>query len=111
MSEAPAGKTVGEELFLVHLSRFGKEEPREGDLDLDVKQKAHNHTGMSVGEELWRVHCKRSNGVEFESDEDPAQDAPTKKKAKKVTKAVASAKESPSTTKVIHLRNRNVEVH
>ena len=110
MSEAPSGKTVGEELFLVHLSRVGKEGPGVDDLDLDIKQEAHNRTGMSVGDELWRVHCKRSNGMEFESDEDPAEGTPSKKKVKKATKVVASTKKSPYTTKVIHLRNRDVEV-
>ena len=57
--------TVGEELFLVHLSRFAREERDPNDFD---REAIHTVTGKTVGEELWEIHCKRMQGLDDEED-------------------------------------------
>mmetsp|Transcript_10406 Transcript_10406/g.22945 ORF Transcript_10406/g.22945 Transcript_10406/m.22945 type:complete len:136 (-) Transcript_10406:344-751(-) len=64
-------KTVGEELFLVHLSRFSERSPD----DYDREKPAHRSIERSVGEELWQVHCQRMKGVEFEEDRGEEDDS------------------------------------
>jgi hypothetical protein len=107
MSESPSKKTVGEELFLVHLSRVGNEGPGEKDLDADKK---HHESDMTVGEELWRIHCKRSSGMVLESDEGPKVKENKKAKKRSMDKKSSDGYLSTPTTKVIHLRNRDVAV-
>ena len=107
MSEAPEKQTVGESLFLVHLSRTGKDGPREDDYDHEDIRRPFRSPSMTVGEELWRIHCKRSAGTEFERDEMPDEGESIRKKSK-IT--AASRKEKMSTTRVISLRNRDVPV-
>jgi hypothetical protein len=92
--ELPANRTVGEELFLVHLSR---EDPEEAVMDKDGVP--NRKRSKSIGEELFDVHLKRCAGVE------PDYDLPQKKEAKKTTKKI---KHASSVAHVIHLRNRDV---
>ena len=79
-------KSVGEELFLVHLSRQTKSVNSPDDLDLGVSTKRDRDT--TVGEELWRVHCQRAGG---RIDDDYEGD------------------EVNNNEKVLHLRNRDVK--
>jgi len=103
MSEAADEKrTLGEELFRVHLSRYSAAGPSEGDYDREEKEPEPRERTMSVGEELWRVHCKRIQGVESEEDE---TEVPAKKT--KVTKGSPRRKKASSRT--INLRNRVVK--
>ena len=105
MSEAADDKrTVGEELFLVHLSRYNATGPSGEDFDHEEKEPEPRERSMSVGEELWRVHCKRNQGVE--SEEDKSEDEVPAKKAK-VTKGTPPRKKTSSRT--INLRNRVVK--
>jgi hypothetical protein len=116
MSEAPAvsdcndkttqERTRGEELFLVHLSRFNKEKRSETDFDHETKE-PRTRT-MSAGEELWQVHLKRSAGLEQEGDEDKDNEPVVEKK--KRTKVLKEASVKRDTGHVIHLRNRDVEL-
>jgi hypothetical protein len=62
--QAPASpshcqKTLGEELFLVHLDRFSKQQPSPDDFDREKSKQASEATSATVGEELWMLHCKR----------------------------------------------------
>lgn len=92
-------KTLGEELYLVHLERFNKEERSPEDFDLEAKPKPRE---ITPGEELWLVHCKRTAGVQLEEDceQEPANDNKNKKKKAKRT----------AQRRVLHLRNRDVAV-
>lgn len=91
----PAKRTVGEELFLVHLSR---QDPEDIVTDKDGVFPQRKRS-KSIGEELFDVHLKRVAGV------DPDYDEPTKKpEAKKTTKK----KQASPSAHVIHLRNRDV---
>jgi hypothetical protein len=92
--ELPANRTVGEELFLVHLSR---EDPEEAVMDKDGVP--NRKRSKSIGEELFDVHLKRCAGVE------PDYDLPEKQEAKKTAKK--DKKPSP-VAHVLHLRNRDV---
>lgn len=56
-------RTPGEELYLVHLQRFRDE---EDDHDLLPRKRRSS----SVGEELWEVHKRRSQGLNDELDRD-----------------------------------------
>mmetsp|Transcript_16903 Transcript_16903/g.35008 ORF Transcript_16903/g.35008 Transcript_16903/m.35008 type:complete len:133 (+) Transcript_16903:206-604(+) len=56
-------RTVGEELYLVHLRRLLHEED-------DHDSFPRKRRSSSVGEELWEVHRRRSQGVEDDSDRD-----------------------------------------
>jgi hypothetical protein len=108
MSEEPeenknCGKTIGEELFLVHLSRkksdaIGK---IEDDVDHDVIQRT-KEPEMSPGEELWHIHCKRAEG---HLDED----YPSKKLRNDKTKP-QKAHKTRLDDRVIRLRNREIKV-
>jgi hypothetical protein len=77
-------KTVGEELYLVHLRRHEGEEPRPEDFDFENPPKKRSY---SAGEELWNVHMKRVRGLEPDVDcEKPegtaAHDEPPKEDTK-----------------------------
>lgn len=105
--------TVGEELFLVHLSR---KVPPEEDFDIDSPRKR----SRSVGEELWGVHLKRTEGLEPDIDTEDAkpllEPSGVKSKAPKPKRTAAKTKNSKQTAgcsiagtdSVYHLRNRDV---
>lgn len=70
--ESNGGKvTLGEELFLVHLSRSG--DPTTEDFDHD-EEILHHVPVMTVGEELWRIHLKRNASVRDAEDVDDDND-------------------------------------
>ena len=96
-------KTPGEELYLVHLSRYSKLPRSENDFDHEPKEPRTR--SLSAGEELWQIHLKRSAGLDPEADEDKEPTNVTKRL--KVGKVVT--KKSPK-LRVIHLRNRNVKI-
>ena len=52
-------RTIGEELFLVHLHR----QLQEGDDDMTPRIRSR-----SVGEELYEIHLKRAQGMEPDTD-------------------------------------------
>ena len=154
-------KTLGEELFLVHLSRFQKNEPSPEDFDRYQEYYPDNNTGkksqkeslpryrfplentsrrMSVGEELWRIHCKRNQGAAAtatatpitSSDEEDCDEVETARTSpvRKHTAAAAAVKANttlpkrkqqkqllkkkkimPKRGRLLHLRNRDVKVH
>ena len=52
-------KTIGEELFLVYLKRRLPEEEEE-DLDVEPHRRVRSR---SIGQELYDVHLKRSEGM------------------------------------------------
>lgn len=68
-----ATRTAGEELYLVHLRRWG-DNKMDDDIDQGIgsqpfagpKRNAH----PSVGEELWEIHVKRSRGRMDDEDDD-----------------------------------------
>lgn len=101
-------KSVGEELFLVHLSRHKGEAPSEEDFDFESPRKKAR--APSIGEELWYVHCKRNEGMEPDADEDA-----TSKESKMVSKTKKTRTDSKSkpgrcvAKGVLHLRNRDVQ--
>jgi hypothetical protein len=107
--------TVGEELFLVHLSRHKGEGPREDDLDIENPRKR----SRSVGEELWEVHLKRTEGLEPDVetvDSKPLEAPVVKSKAPKPKRTPAKTEKLKQTAgcsitgtdSVYHLRNRDV---
>jgi hypothetical protein len=97
-------KTPGEELYLVHLSRFSKLPRSENDFDHETKEPRKRT--FSAGEELWQIHLKRSAGLDPEADEDKE---PTILTAKKL-KVGRPATKKNAKLRVIHLRNRNVKI-
>lgn len=119
MSEAPdvvsadeesKRRTLGEELFLVHLSR--QTEVSAEDFDHEANNQQHQRErGASVGEELWHVHCKRAAGHLDEDYEEQEATVGTPEKKKQT-------KDPPETSpcsgnneeKVIHLRNRDIKI-
>ena len=79
-------RTVGEELYLVHLSRFSNPDPDDYDHDNMIVAKEDGkvivkHHSKNVadddgsgkettkGEELWQVHCKRQQGCPDDDEE------------------------------------------
>lgn len=116
MSEAPDGyhATAGEELFLAHLAaQSSATESDVDEYDVSAKPSQRKPRGVSIGEELWMVHCKRAKGVELETDDEKIfQKSPSKK-------IKASFSPSPSSKsirtrgddRVLQLRNRDVKVN
>jgi hypothetical protein len=107
--------TVGEELFLVHLSRHKEEGPREHDFDIENPRKR----SRSVGEELWEVHLKRTEGSEPDIDKEdskPLEALAVKSKAPRPKRTPAKTKPLKQTAgcaiagteSVYHLRSRDV---
>jgi hypothetical protein len=91
----PAKRTVGEELFLVHLSR---QDPEDLILDKDGVPIPPRQRSKSIGEELFDIHLKRCAGGE------PDYDVPKKPKSKRTAKK----KQASPSAHVINLRNRDV---
>jgi hypothetical protein len=118
MSEAPVVEnktTLGESLFLVHLSRQTEVSAE----DFDHEAKHQRERGASVGEELWHVHCKRAAGnldQDYEDDEVPisAPEETTRAKDKPETppkKSRSTDNSGEDEIKVIHhLRNRDIKI-
>jgi hypothetical protein len=74
-------KTVGEELYLVHLRRHEGDEPKVEDFDFTTTPNpTPRDRSLSAGEELWRIHLQRSQGVEGgeEKEEDLLRKEETK---------------------------------
>jgi hypothetical protein len=122
-----AKRTVGEELFLVHLNRASTAEPDPADFDRDKKEGTTGATpkGKSTkkkggkssassssssdealhtpGEELWKVHCKRFKGSD--DDEDTIDRADRKRQGVHIEEGKDTARDDG---RVLHLRNRDV---
>jgi hypothetical protein len=99
-------RTIGEQLYLVHLNRFNKLERNADDFDHEETTKEPRGRSFSAGEELWQVHLRRSAGLE--PDDDKEEDA-IAKRARVGTPESKTHKKRKS-TRVIHLRNRNIKV-
>jgi hypothetical protein len=108
-------RTMGEELFLIHLSR--QTELGVDDFDHETKPQQRER-GTSVGEELWQVHCKRACGnldKDYEKGGCPSSTTPEMKTRSEYTPGTV-AKNSTATIsgedeKVIHhLRNRDIKI-
>jgi hypothetical protein len=97
-------RTPGEELYLVHLSRFSKLPRSENDFDHETKEPRKR--SFSAGEELWQIHLKRSAGLDPEADVDKE---PSTIPTKKIKVGTPVTKKIPK-PRVIHLRNRNVKI-
>lgn len=106
--------TIGEELFLVHLSRDRGGQWSEDDFDSESPRKRNR--SVSVGEELWNVHLCRNRGMEQDIDEDERQpkekrsgvSAPNKTRSdSKSPKPVRCS--DPLAKAVLHLRSRDVQ--
>jgi hypothetical protein len=126
-------KTPGEELFLVHLSRKGAAEPEPADFDRERGPgQPANRRSPSVsadedaptpGEELWKVHCRRFEGIEPDYDYDvamgvadakaPSSPRPSTGRASKTKSAIGavSLDNGEGTSRVLHLRSRDVAIH
>lgn len=105
-------RTVGDELYLVHLNRqkhpFENEEEDDHDYEVPPRKRSR-----SVGEELWDIYLKRSEGIEPDTDSDhhnnegPAeQQSMGSPKEKDESEPTAVAE----TGGVMHLRNRDVPI-
>lgn len=114
MGEAPKKGTLGEELFMVHLSRMS--DKTEDDFDSEFKQ---THTPQTtLGESLWQVHLKRSAGLEDEPETE--DNVKTKRSSRKKSRSerfpeassnVAEATSPrPATSRTLNLRNRKVTI-
>ena len=92
-------RSLGEELFLVHLHRQTPEDAY-ADRD-DPVLEGQRKRSRSVGEELYEVFLRRSEGTEPDYDL-PATTSDAKKKATKPKKKTVGP------AHVLHLRNRDV---
>ena len=105
--------TIGEELFLVHLSRHKGETPSEDDFDRESPRKRLK--SESIGEELWNVHVRRNMGMELDIDEEVSGQnrkgtgaKPRKTRASDKVSKPARCSERLAKT-VLHLRTRDVQ--
>jgi len=115
-------RTTGEELYLVHLSRFANPGPEDYDRDGEFKANGkRKDRSLSLGEELWQIHCRRSQGCCEEEDEEvpngagakiEAADAPSSARDSPSPKTKQQQRRQPKMTneeeRVMHLRNRDV---
>ena len=102
--------TIGEELFLVHLSRHQGEQPSEEDFDYECPRKKQR--SVSVGEELWNVHMCRNKGMEQDFDEEPSGNSISTQRTRKTRAGSKSSKPercSGRLASVLHLRSRDVQ--
>lgn len=96
---------MGEEIYLNHLLHRVKDTEEEiSDRELSMVDHHHHHNpDKTVGEELWRIHCKRSRGRSEEWEEE--ESTPTKSaKSKKGT----LKNKTTTPIRCIQLRNRIV---
>lgn len=120
MSEAPQKPTLGEELFMVHLSRMS-DTPEDVDSEINLTHQPQT----TLGESLWQVHLKRSAELREDSDEEGALERKrlTRKKSRSnnlnnnnVFAAEASCKVAEQTSprqvasRTLNLRNRKVAI-
>jgi hypothetical protein len=124
-------RTVGEELFLVHLNRASAVEPDPTDFDRETKategavsptaktkakskqkgaKKSDDQDLPTPGEELWKVHCKRFKGSDDGEDD---VDADAKLEGVKGASGLIGGGGSVAHDdgRVLHLRNRDVAIH
>jgi hypothetical protein len=113
MSDEPVNQlTRGEELYLLHLSRFEKDERSPEDFDLTITPRKRS---TSAGEELWVVHCQRSQERNAEDNDESELETDislNKKKKMKLGTPKQDAGLSPSRetrSSARRLRNRVVE--
>jgi hypothetical protein len=129
-------RTVGEELFLVHLSRASAAEPDPADFDRETKAKAVAAVAaaasatkkkakpksinpsddedmlLTPGEELWKVHCKRFKGSDDDADDDEEEAGGTKPEGTvKEKRGIIGSAAARDDERVLHLRNRDVAIH
>jgi nucleotidyltransferase/DNA polymerase involved in DNA repair len=90
-------RTIGEELWEVHLHRVGVDDTVDDDLE-----NLEKHPKRSLGEELWQVHLRRSQGIEPDYDQDTNQAQPTD--------GNDSKKAETCEENVMQLRNRTVSI-
>jgi hypothetical protein len=127
-NQEEAKRTVGEELFLVHLNRASAAEPDPADFDRDKKEgttgaattkskstkkkvgKSSTSSSSSSdegfhtpGEELWKVHCKRFKGSD--DDEDIIDRVDRKREGVHIEEGKHTARDDG---RVLHLRSRDV---
>lgn len=119
MSPATAKRTVGEELYLVHLRRgqHHHEKEVEGDKESDVESEDdHDYEpprkrSRSIGEELFSVHLKRSEGLEPDYDIPKEEEETQEHKEERGSALKEEGKKPKSDTTdgvIHHLRNRDV---
>ena len=72
----------GEELYFVHLQRTAAPDAHPEDAEDDHDHEAPRKPKVTIGEELFKVHLKRSQGLEPDYDVDPADAKKPAAKAK-----------------------------
>ena len=101
--------TPGEELWQVHLYRAHFQAVSSDDFDHEVVPSAQTkktpEQQRSIGEELWGIHCKRSRDSLNEDYDDKDE-----KHKKEVARKNPVHKIPSDTSKIIHLRTRDVKV-
>lgn len=118
MSEAPEKPSLGDELFMVHLSRMS-DTPEDVDKEISLTHQPQT----TIGESLWQVHLKRSAGLGEESEEESAvkSKGSARKKSRSerlsnafVPEASCDVAEPTSprqvTSRTLNLRNREVTI-
>mmetsp|Transcript_35411 Transcript_35411/g.77569 ORF Transcript_35411/g.77569 Transcript_35411/m.77569 type:complete len:124 (+) Transcript_35411:163-534(+) len=114
----PVKRTPGEELWKVHLRRTNSphhdHEDDEDDHDYEVPRKR----SRSIGEELFDVFLKRSQGVDLDRDVPKDSDADAAKSSASNEKDVRNKNSSSDATKDeqdgddgMHLRDGRVVAH
>lgn len=96
--------TVGEEMFLAHLACGQKDDSETTDDGREDHVPGRKSRGVSIGEELWIVHCKRAEGVALD-DEENMEHSPVKK-----TKHEGSTIKTRGANRVLSLRTRTVKI-
>jgi hypothetical protein len=101
-------RTAGEKLFLAHLATTSEDYGLESDSQYEfliqnfTKSKRR---GISVGEELWIVHCKRAEGVDLEKVERREE------KARQAASSPVKGIMTRAADRVLSLRTRDVKIH
>lgn len=86
-------RSVGEELYLVHLSRHSKQQ----EVDIDRDKSTISSGTRTPGEELWLIHCERSKERRLEEEEEENQ-----------LEHAHMMMQNQEPARVYHLRNRDV---
>ena len=110
MSEAPEKPTLGEELFMVHLSRMS-DTPEDIDSEINMTHQPQT----TLGESLWQVHLKRSAELGEEPDEEGAVNSNRSTRKKSRSERLNSSVAEPVsprqvTSRTLNLRNRKVTI-
>ena len=66
----PRANSKGEELYFVHLQRMTAPDPHPEDAEDDHDYEIPRKPIKSIGEELFEIHLKRSQGLELDCDVD-----------------------------------------